>query len=54
MNWKIEREHCIKKKWEWSLNLIDRCQREMRELEAENKKLKEQLKASRLYTACNF
>ena len=54
MDWENERKHCKERNWQWSLDLIDRCQKEVEALEAENKKLKEQQKAQRLYNACNY
>ena len=54
MNWETERKHCQEKGWSWSLDLINRFEKEMEALEAENKRLKDQQKAQRLYNACNF
>ncbi len=46
INWEQEREHCIQRNWEWTLGLINRCQKEIEVLETENQKLKAQLKGS--------
>ena len=54
MNWEAEKKHCIERNWQWSLALIDRCQKEIEVLEAENKKLRDLQKAQRLYNACNY
>ncbi len=54
MDWVAIKKHCSEKNWQWSLEQINRCQKEIEALEIENKKLKEQLKAQRLYNACNY
>ncbi len=46
--------HCKDRNWQWTLDLINKVQQEMKTLESENKKLKEQLNAQRLYNSCNF
>ncbi len=43
MNWNSAREHCKEKNWKWTMDLINKCQKEMEALEAENVKLKRQL-----------
>ncbi len=54
MDWEAAKKHCDEKGWEWTLKLIDSYEKEMDALKAENKKLKDQQKAQRLYNACNF
>ncbi len=54
MDWEIEKKHCKERNWQWTLALIEKCQKEMEELETENKKLKDQQKAQRLYNSCNY
>ena len=54
MDWEREKKYCEERDWEWSLNLIERCEKEMNTLIVENKKLKEQQKANRLYNSCNY
>ncbi len=43
MDWNAAKAYCIEKNWKWTLNLIDKCQKEMEELKNENVKLKRQL-----------
>ncbi len=43
MDWEFARKHCIERDWQWTLDLIDKCQKELEELKAENMKLKRQL-----------
>jgi len=43
MDWNMARTHCKKKDWKWTLDLIDKYQKEMEELKDENLKLKRQL-----------
>ena len=54
MNLEIEKNHCTEKKWYWTLALIKRFEKEIESLKEENKKLKEQAKAHRLYNSCNY
>ena len=54
MNWESEKNYCKERDWQWTMAFIDRCQQEMEAIEAENKKLKDQQKAQRLYSACNY
>ena len=54
MEWQSEKSYCEERNWKWTSDFIDRCQKEMLELEKENRKLKEQIKAHRLYNACNY
>ena len=43
MDWNAARVHCKGKNWTWTLDLIDKYQKEMEELKDENVKLKRQL-----------
>ncbi len=43
VNWDAARTHCQEKNWKWTLDLIDKCQKEVEELKDENLKLKRQL-----------
>ena len=43
MDWDAARKHCHEKEWKWTLDLIDKYQKEMEELKNENIKLKRQL-----------
>ena len=43
MDWNAAQAHCKEKNWKWTLNLIDKYQKEMEELKDENVKLKRQL-----------
>ena len=43
MNWDAAKKHCHEKDWKWTLDLIDKYQKEMEELKDENLKLKRQL-----------
>ena len=43
MDWHAARAHCKEKDWKWTLDLIDKYQKEMEELKDENVKLKRQL-----------
>ncbi len=54
MNWEAAKEHCKKRNWEWTLEFIEKSEKEFQSLEAENKKLKDQAKANRLFNACNY
>ncbi len=54
MDWESAKKHCIDRNWEWSLDLIEKCQKEIEDLKAENEKLKAQGKAYRLYNSCNY
>ena len=54
MDWDSARKHCIDHNWQWSLELIEQVQEEMKELEAKVKKYEDQEKAQRLYNACNY
>ena len=54
MDWSSARKHCEDRKWDWSLDLINKAQKEMEELQAKVKKLEDQQKANRLYNACNY
>ena len=54
MDWESAKNHCKERNWKWTLNFIDKCQKEMEDLESENKKLKDQQKADRLFNACNY
>ncbi len=54
MDWEAAKQHCLNRQWHWTLDLIQKCQAEVETLEAENKKLKDQQKAQRLYNACNY
>ena len=54
MDWKSAKNHCIEKNWQWSLEFIEKCEKEFGEIENENKKLKDQQKADRLYNSCNY
>ena len=54
MDWDSAKKHCQDRNWDWSLDLINKAQKEMEELEEKVKKLEEQQKAQRLYNACNY
>ncbi len=54
MDWASAKEHCKKRNWQWSLNLINAAQIEMEEKEKYIQKLESQLKAHRLYNSCNY
>lgn len=54
MDWESAKQYCKDRNWDWSLELINQAQKEMEELAAENKKLKDQQKAQRLYNSCNY
>ena len=43
MDWNAARKHCQEKVWKWTLDLIEKYQKEMEELKDENLKLKRQL-----------
>ena len=43
MDWNETRKHCSEENWKWTLDLIDKYQKEMEELKDENLKLKKQL-----------
>ena len=43
MDWDAARAHCKEKNWKWTLDLIDKYQKEMEELKDENVNLKRQL-----------
>ena len=43
MDWNAARKYCQEKDWKWTLDLIDKYQKEMEELKNENVKLKRQL-----------
>ena len=43
MDWNTARKHCTENNWNWTLDLIDKYQKEMEELKEENVKLKRQL-----------
>ena len=43
MDWNAARAHCKEKNWKWTLDLIDKYQKEMEELKDKNVKLKRQL-----------
>ena len=43
MDWTKEKNYCRERNWDWSLQLIERCQKEVESLESQNKKLLEQL-----------
>ena len=43
MDWDAARAQCKEEKWKWTLDLIDKYQKEMEELKDENVKLKRQL-----------
>ena len=43
MDWNAARKYCQEKDWKWTLDLIDKYQKEMEELKDENVKLKRQL-----------
>ncbi len=54
MDWESARKHCTERNWEWSLELIDQAEKEIKELEEKLKKCQDQQKAQRLYNACNY
>ena len=43
MDWDAARQYCQEKKWEWTLALINKYQKEMEDLKDENVKLKRKL-----------
>ncbi len=43
MDWNGARKHCQEKDWQWTLDLIDKYQKEMEELKDQSLKLKRQL-----------
>ena len=43
MDWDAARKHCTEKGWKWTLDLIDKYQKDMEELKDENVKLKRYL-----------
>ena len=54
MDWDLARKHCEERNWEWSLELIDQAEKEIRDLEEKLKKCEDQQRAQRLYNACNY
>ena len=54
MDWTSAKKHCIENNWQWSLEFIEKCEIEFREIENENRKLKDQQKADRLYNSCSY
>ncbi len=54
MDWESAKEHCVNRKWDWSLEFIEQAEKEMNDLETKIKKLEDQQKAQRLYNACNY
>ena len=54
MEWELARQHCIERNWQWSLELIDQAEKEIKDLEGKLKKYEDQEKANRLYNACNY
>ncbi len=54
MDWDSAKKHCKDQNWDWTLDLINKAQKEMEELEGKLKKLEDQQKAQRLYNACNY
>ncbi len=54
MDWETAKKHCKERNWDWSLELINKAQKEMEALEAKVKKLEDQQKAQRLYNSCNY
>tara|TARA_Y100001968_G_scaffold120937_1_gene110088 strand:- start:19 stop:183 length:165 start_codon:yes stop_codon:yes gene_type:complete len=54
MDFESEKKYCEEHNWQWTLDLIGKIEKEMKGLVQENKKLKEQLKAQRLYNSCNY
>ncbi len=43
MDWESAKKYCIDRNWQWTLDLINQAQKEIRELELENSKLKEKI-----------
>ena len=54
MNWEPEKAHCKERNWTWTLDLIERFEKEIQLLQDENKMLKDKEKAQRLYNSCNY
>ncbi len=54
MDWESARKHCIERNWNWTLDVIDQAEKEIKELEEKLKKCEDQQKAQRLYNACNY
>ncbi len=54
MDWKSARKHCSDRNWQWSLELIDQAEKEIKELEEKLQKCQDQIKADRLYNSCNY
>ena len=54
MDWESARNYCEKRDWTWSLELINKAEKEMNELEKELKKCQDQQRADRLYNSCSF
>ena len=54
MDWDSARKHCKERNWQWSLELIDQAEKEVKDLEERLKKSEDQQKAQRLYNACNY
>ena len=44
MDWEAAKEHCIERKWLWSLDLINQAQMEIKQLESKIKRLEEKIK----------
>ncbi len=42
MDWQSAKQHCKERDWQWSLDLINKVQKEMEDLEAEVQRLKEE------------
>ena len=40
MDWEAARKHCTEKDWKWTMDLIDKCEKEFEALKDENIKLK--------------
>ena len=41
MDWQAAKEHCKEKNWEWSLNLINKAEKEMSDLQKKYKALQD-------------
>ena len=54
MDWDSAKQHCSERNWNWSLDFINKAEKETKDLEERLKKLEDQQKANRLYNACNF
>ena len=54
MDWESARKHCTERNWNWTLDVIDQAEKEIKELEEKLKKCEDQQKAQRLYNACNY